>query len=116
MPFGFWVLGNRAAKPEGLSGWIRSQMPFGFWVLGNAARVCLAALHIWQVSNAFRLLGSGELKPSTISNASYGAVSNAFRLLGSGELDERQQRQGRKDSVSNAFRLLGSGELMTQDK
>ena len=41
-----------------------SQMPFGFWVLGNVDHGHLPNAEIRQVSNAFRLLGSGELAKS----------------------------------------------------
>ena len=39
-------------------------------------------------------------------------VSNAFRLLGSGELNASIGELKKKESVSNAFRLLGSGEQL----
>ena len=60
MPFGFWVLGNSATAqlfPE-LEG--TSQMPFGFWVLGNQQPPLSPNTPTPRVSNAFRLLGSGE--------------------------------------------------------
>ena len=59
------------------------------------------------VSNAFRLLGSGEPSYSKIVSDLTRLVSNAFRLLGSGE---PRPRSNDRASVSNAFRLLGSGE------
>ena len=68
-------------------------MPFGFWVLGNASEI-LCALGIRQrVSNAFRLLGSGEqTKRRRDACFTEYRVSNAFRLLGSGELGYRSQQ------------------------
>ena len=42
------------------------------------------------------------------------AVSNAFRLLGSGELPRIYEMFLAARAVSNAFRLLGSGELLSQ--
>ena len=86
-----------------------------------------------RVSNAFRLLGSGELSMPlgpvffpfgsqmpfgfwVLGNASQenttdanGVVSNAFRLLGSGE-PRSAANFIFSYCVSNAFRLLGSGE------
>ena len=38
-----------------------SQMPFGFWVLGNPGFAKCGEVAEIYVSNAFRLLGSGEL-------------------------------------------------------
>ena len=138
-------------------------MPFGFWVLGNLCPVqstaslhrlglkCLSAFGFWgttriesrineaqrRVSNAFRLLGSGELLAGQYESALPQAVSNAFRLLGSGERIPSSGgtntahpasqmpfgfwvlgnilflcEVGRVHGVSNAFRLLGSGEQL----
>ena len=66
---------------------------------------------ITNVSNAFRLLGSGELTLRAIHlGLAQMLVSNAFRLLGSGELAPVTSRVFHLPLVSNAFRLLGSGE------
>jgi len=63
------------------------------------------------VSNAFRLLGSGELQQLAKERGlSMTEVSNAFRLLGSGEREISVEWRPAKNAVSNAFRLLGSGE------
>ena len=91
MPFGFWVLGNaregiaiRAALEEGLKclsafgfwgtreseeqgkaqpGGLKCLSAFGFW--GTSSWVETRRLHDGMVSNAFRLLGSGELRVDT---------------------------------------------------
>ena len=113
---------------------IKSQMPFGFWVLGNKKTRHSISKRNALVSNAFRLLGSGEqfLQNNCLQVI---CVSNAFRLLGSGEPSLTNspsgkwrglkclsafgfwgtcrcwnQTQHNKQRVSNAFRLLGSGE------
>ena len=109
-------------------------MPFGFWVLGNGREGQEFHDEWSRVSNAFRLLGSGEPRqgwddPSrfALSQMPFGfwvlgndasknallsvaAVSNAFRLLGSGELEPFFWVCHEIIWVSNAFRLLGSGE------
>ena len=135
MPFGFWVLGNfwRPAEPHehkrglkclsafgfwGTSSTFtkarfqpaRSQMPFGFWVLGNCELVRIIADINISVSNAFRLLGSGELKPQSLLLAGHSHVSNAFRLLGSGEPHpKRGKRKGReKSQMPFGFWVLGN--------
>ena len=59
-------------------------MPFGFWVLGNQIGK-FEAEGLNLVSNAFRLLGSGERLILGKRERSSFLVSNAFRLLGSGE-------------------------------
>ena len=136
MPFGFWVLGNYSTEAELEQDDAESQMPFGFWVLGNAGHDHPSHAPKGGVSNAFRLLGSGERgtrspKPrsqrrslkclsafgfwGTERNLPKGkfinSVSNAFRLLGSGERSDRGGAHPPVVVVSNAFRLLGSGEL-----
>ena len=55
---------------------------FGFWGTLYLSTNCSGS---GGVSNAFRLLGSGELRPSFRNSPRYNPVSNAFRLLGSGE-------------------------------
>ena len=62
-----------------------SQMPFGFWVLGNLPFAGGRDLSHGPVSNAFRLLGSGEPPIGLLQSIARALVSNAFRLLGSGE-------------------------------
>ena len=59
MPFGFWVLGNHQTRLKPFEPPDASQMPFGFWVLGNTQQHD-KYIHTIDVSNAFRLLGSGE--------------------------------------------------------
>ena len=110
MPFGFWVLGNLEALQILFSA-IVSQMPFGFWVLGNGMRL-RNVLSLSAVSNAFRLLGSGEPSsrratpaPSLGSQMPFG-----FWVLGNHGKSKKSARQ--RAQVSNAFRLLGSGEPM----
>ena len=85
MPFGFWVLGNNQTQHNKQRQLWRSQMPFGFWVLGNFPVSRPKLGEITGVSNAFRLLGSGEPSPFDIRQEGKKFVSNAFRLLGSGE-------------------------------
>ena len=165
MPFGFWVLGNTNPSPIHQSFTplcLKCLSAFGFWGTkstratieqGVAGLKCLSAFGFWgtadrpprrrkdgtvsnafrllgsgercgthyplrqgnRVSNAFRLLGSGELKGSVEATASEAvAVSNAFRLLGSGELPRIYEMFLAARAVSNAFRLLGSGELLSQ--
>ena len=81
---GFW--GTPLFRPFAHTLHTWSQMPFGFWVLGNCSRTPKSPARADPVSNAFRLLGSGELGQRTgQSRATCYAVSNAFRLLGSGE-------------------------------
>ena len=87
----------------------QSQMPFGFWVLGNT-RIDNCKRCQLRVSNAFRLLGSGEREAVTEAEIDMVSVSNAFRLLGSGEPGGWWQKTSPIGAVSNAFRLLGSGE------
>ena len=60
---------------------------FGFW--GTKAHE-LSIEELINVSNAFRLLGSGEPSTLPLRAATCAPVSNAFRLLGSGEHDTRQ--------------------------
>ena len=60
-------------------------MPFGFWVLGNPVTIDGVTLPVSRVSNAFRLLGSGERGQIMSATIRHSSVSNAFRLLGSGE-------------------------------
>ena len=67
-------------------------MPFGFWVLGDTAWVD-AITFLIQVSNAFRLLGSGGRQPSPQSYRGTFKVSNAFRLLGSGGRPRRKRKR-----------------------
>ena len=55
--FGFW--GTRKINYYPSWGFSPSQMPFGFWVLGNENNLIYVAV-TRAVSNAFRLLGSGE--------------------------------------------------------
>ena len=63
MPFGFWVLGNppqkknQSKKNESL----KCLSAFGFW--GTPIHRQYTNLSRRSVSNAFRLLGSGELNP-----------------------------------------------------
>ena len=115
-------------------------MPFGFWVLGNDENRRTGEKIRGLVSNAFRLLGSGEHQVRTRSRRSKIFVSNAFRLLGSGERNRLRsgclhaalesqmpfgfwvlgnspstRKPGSASRVSNAFRLLGSGELSTEE-
>ena len=109
-------------------------MPFGFWVLGDYNQTKRYLSEFIRVSNAFRLLGSGErrrrygyqfscwqrlkclsafgfwgTRKDSFKASKKTLVSNAFRLLGSGELTRRANLQP-LCLVSNAFRLLGSGE------
>ena len=63
-------------------------------------RICLKCL------SAFGFWGTGLLPQEP---KLFGCVSNAFRLLGSGEQVEGQTIE-LPNHVSNAFRLLGSGE------
>ena len=111
MPFGFWVLGNKHAvctmaylTPHGL----KCLSAFGFWGTKSFPQG-----QVWRhnVSNAFRLLGSGEPKNGRWMRGEGMRVSNAFRLLGSGEqIIYGTRNRSEKHTVSNAFRLLGSGE------
>ena len=112
MPFGFWVLGNDShlnlCRP------IReaSQMPFGFWVLGNPLTLRPLPSLSRPVSNAFRLLGSGEPDYQTIVIDSADWASQmpfGFWVLGNKAQTEAERI--RRWWVSNAFRLLGSGGL-----
>ena len=58
--FGFWgTHGIARSIGANLS---LSQMPFGFWVLGNDEAEVRRVVERIVVSNAFRLLGSGEQK------------------------------------------------------
>ena len=109
MPFGFWVLGNLAAELVLFDHCVESQMPFGFWVLGNMdirEKVLLKIL-VSQMPFGFWVLGN-KLLP--FAGGRDLGVSNAFRLLGSGEQGSPSTRKPGSRSVSNAFRLLGSGE------
>ena len=59
--FGFW--GTESVEAAAMMWLGESQMPFGFWVLGNRGG-CQPGGHFFpRVSNAFRLLGSGEHIP-----------------------------------------------------
>ena len=142
MPFGFWVLGNRSShrqlhparravsnafrllgSGERSLGWamawpmnIMSQMPFGFWVLGNSSNALMSATPLPSVSNAFRLLGSGELRLSALQSKSTSAtVSNAFRLLGSGEPTWNSRKPPQPSAASQmpfGFWVLGNATLL----
>ena len=139
MPFGFWVLGNlcdeQGAAPASVvsnafrllgSGerillaldldatLPRSQMPFGFWVLGNTANIACFERLLQAVSNAFRLLGSGERKTLIPSDLQDLQVSNAFRLLGSGE--RKSQQFGKRPSVWSLKCLSAFGFWGTAQK
>ena len=110
MPFGFWVLGNNGATSYDMADDIVSN---AFRLLGsgeqekrqseskdsNSRLKCLSAFGFW-----------GTKKPTYLSPLPSKQVSNAFRLLGSGEQDFAPITRGASDPVSNAFRLLGSGE------
>ena len=67
MPFGFWVLGNAQGRKNG-KGLLRSSLKclsaFGFWGTNQTQRQPTRGL---SVSNAFRLLGSGERSDTDFS-------------------------------------------------
>ena len=91
-------------------------MPFGFWVLGNKN---LGGSHGQgeRVSNAFRLLGSGEHTFVPEFKYKDEAVSNAFRLLGSGELSMKIQKQtftGGMSQMPFGFWVLGNSLVTNQ--
>ena len=90
-----------------------SQMPFGFWVLGNKQLTTRFASSICCLKclSAFGFWGTPSKK---MKKHLYHCVSNAFRLLGSGEPKGFAQRILKALWVSNAFRLLGSGERITE--
>ena len=117
-------------------------MPFGFWVLGNIEEKVLLKVLVLAVSNAFRLLGSGELgdaenrvkltrQISLKCLSAFGfwgtenamktrrpfssCVSNAFRLLGSGEPSTRRcaSTRGRPSQMPFGFWVLGNRKILT---
>ena len=161
MPFGFWVLGNPPLPIIKKLAEITSQMPFGFWVLGNLrsksstellfpSLKCLSAFGFWgtllktpkqwaqrAVSNAFRLLGSGELSPTTLNTKERTMCLKCLSAFGFWGTQWAQRAASDfpsiclkclsafgfwgtqwnllpscwwQSQVSNAFRLLGSGE------
>ena len=95
MPFGFWVLGNYSTEAELEQDDAESQMPFGFWVLGNAGHDHPSHAPKGGVSNAFRLLGSGE--PSgTCRRASSSTASQmpfGFWVLGNAQTEAERIRR-----------------------
>ena len=137
MPFGFWVLGNRLDDETKALIAGESQMPFGFWVLGNIhtpklgykvinnSLKCLSAFGFWgtlimsasilpadcHVSNAFRLLGSGELTNAEIETMWMMPSLKCLSAFGFWGTAKSEAKAKAKKAVSNAFRLLGSGEL-----
>ena len=107
--FGFW--GTALGTAEAYKAIHRSQMPFGFWVLGNGENA-MKARRPFSVSNAFRLLGSGELGGGAEQTMKI-HVSNAFRLLGSGEriTDEAALEIAKRSQMPFGFWVLGNGPL-----
>ena len=85
MPFGFWVLGNTSALILTTAPTSESQMPFGFWVLGNLVTYSIAGVAMFSLKclSAFGFWGTDQDYKASDSQKS--KVSNAFRLLGSGE-------------------------------
>ena len=63
-------------------------MPFGFWVLGNTTLAAQAESPIFLVSNAFRLLGSGEQADAMLDRKDWSFESQmpfGFWVLGNHE-------------------------------
>ena len=137
MPFGFWVLGNwsAAARAKALRLCLKCLSAFGFWGTGRRTDYrtskprlkCLSAFGFWgtyerptyrvrkmRVSNAFRLLGSGELLVRLAGPCLEQGVSNAFRLLGSGEPGSNgctQHRKNKSLKCLSAFGFWGTPSL-----
>ena len=81
--FGFW--GTGASRRQSRQRSPPSQMPFGFWVLGNYRAGIQQRCVRDDVSNAFRLLGSGEPQDNDLGLEGYALQSQmpfGFWVLG----------------------------------
>ena len=90
-------------------------MPFGFWVLGNRGAGVAEQNNLRRVSNAFRLLGSGErIWAGRSPRRHEDGVSNAFRLLGSGGPDGELLLTGKLSGLGlkclSAFGFWGTSQ------
>ena len=132
MPFGFWVLGNSPNRSNTApQGSLKCLSAFGFWGTQPNKK---KGLRRFPVSNAFRLLGSGEQlgEHEARLKLTRSQMPFGFWVLGNQkkELEAADRRVSLKclsafgfwgtyltsdgkseiTIVSNAFRLLGSGE------
>ena len=105
--FGFWGTRSRCRQATRHHSRLKCLSAFGFWGTNTSVSANPPSTPCLKCLSAFGFWGTSSLAKSKIFHF---WVSNAFRLLGSGELWREMRITNLRKSVSNAFRLLGSGE------